>query len=77
MKKEVAFKRFFTGIPEKYLPEINGDRILNGCIFELEKRIDSEDEEIKSKTKDENGKKLSKYYVKKVTRISYNTTKED
>ena len=37
MKKEIAFKRFLTTLPERYVEETKGDKYIHGVIYTLEK----------------------------------------
>lgn len=77
MKKEVAYKRFLTTLPERYQSENDGDIFIRGCVFELEKRENSSDENIVRIKRNLQGEKLSKYYCKSATRVNYNVTKDE
>ena len=40
MKKEIAFKRFLTTLPERYIEETKGNKYIHGMLYTLEKNND-------------------------------------
>ena len=40
MKKEIAFKRFLTTLPERYIEETKGNKYMHGVLYILEKNND-------------------------------------